>query len=309
MPKISVILPVYNKAKYLQATLDSIFAQTFTDFEIIAVNDGSTDASLNILESNQDSRLLIYNQENNGLSAARNAGITAVSSEIIALIDADDLWLPDHLETLFGLSQNDPNASTFGTSYKELFSNGNLVEPAVSFETLEACEIPDFFEANMMQPLVIPSSFAFKKWVFKAIGGFDESVTYSEDVDFYIRVHLQFTMAYSPKMTCHYRMNSENQITKQRKTDLNPPDFEKFLLENPEHKSLHRYINLKRYFLCNFYKLEKNWEGLEQLRSKIDTSQLSKKQRFLLSAPRGVLLALSQIKKHLLKNGKRVTAF
>ena len=102
MPKISVIVPVYNAEKYLSMTLNSILNQTFSDFELICINDGSKDASLNILNEFQlkDKRLFIINQENQGVSAARNNGITKACGEYIVFFDADDLMHKTFLEKM-----------------------------------------------------------------------------------------------------------------------------------------------------------------------------------------------------------------
>ena len=309
MPKISIILPVYNKARHLQETLDAIMTQTYIDYEVIAVDDGSTNESIEILKAFPDARLRIYSQKNQGLSAARNKGIELAQGELIALLDADDLWLSNHLEVIFGLSQKFPDAKLYGTAYQEMFNEGKLVPPFLTFHTTKETIVPDFFTANMGQPLVIPSSFSFSREVVTALGGFDPDITYAEDVDFYIRGNLKFSLAYTPITTCHYRMEGENQITQSRRSDLNPPQFQKYLDENPGHKSLAEYINLKRYFLSNYYKVEGNKKGFKTLKAQINTDLLSKKQRFMLGAPRFVLLALRQIKSRLLKKGKRVTAF
>ena len=103
MPKISVIVPVYNVDKYLRKCLDSIVNQTFTDMEIICINDGSTDKSLNILEeyASKDNRIIIINQENQGQGVARNRGIDAASGEYISFIDSDDFIELDMLETIY----------------------------------------------------------------------------------------------------------------------------------------------------------------------------------------------------------------
>ena len=98
-PLFSVIIPVYNASQYIQDTLNSVYSQTFADFEIIAVNDGSTDDSLRILEKQIDKRLVVINKANGGVSSARNTGIQAARGEYIAFLDADDLWTSNHLDS------------------------------------------------------------------------------------------------------------------------------------------------------------------------------------------------------------------
>ena len=105
-PKFSVVVPVYNKANFVKQTIQSVLDQDFTDYELVLVNDGSTDGSLQILKAFDAPNITLLDQENQGLCAARNAGIQAAKGEIIALLDADDLWEPEHLQNLFELSQN-----------------------------------------------------------------------------------------------------------------------------------------------------------------------------------------------------------
>ena len=99
MPKVSVIIPTYNSSATIGETLESVFRQTYKDFEIILINDGSTDSLMEVLDPIQDNRLKIFNYENSGLSVARNRGINQASGDYLIFLDADDLWTSDKLET------------------------------------------------------------------------------------------------------------------------------------------------------------------------------------------------------------------
>src|SRR5262245_2597869 len=103
MPFFSVIIPLYNKENYIRNTLKCVLEQSFTDFEIIIVNDGSTDNGLKVVKEFTDSRIVIEEQTNKGVSAARNLGIEKAAGTMIALLDADDYWFPNHLEVLHAL--------------------------------------------------------------------------------------------------------------------------------------------------------------------------------------------------------------
>ena len=111
MPKVSIILPVYNAEKTILCTIKSICGQTFSDFELIVINDGSTDNTLQLLESLDDIRLKVFSYENQGLSTARNRGIIHASTQYIAFIDSDDLWTSDKLESQWEALKNSPEAS------------------------------------------------------------------------------------------------------------------------------------------------------------------------------------------------------
>ena len=310
-PEFSVVIPVFNKAKHVAVMLRSVLAQDFMNFEIIVVNDGSTDKSMEIIHDFSDARIKILDQENHGLSHARNTGIAAAEGRIIALLDADDRWKPEHLKNLHFLVNNFPQADLFGAAYEEFFANGNVIIPQINH--LEPIDKPhiitDFFKANMQQPLVAPSSFAFRRSIIEEIGGFDTAITYSEDVDFYIRANLKYRFAYHPQVTCSYTMQAENQITRSKKSERIIPDFQKYLDENPKNISLRNYINLKRYFLAIFYKVESRPDLFRAMRKKIDAQLLTSRQRQLLSAPKHLVLTLRFIKDYILKKGKRLTSF
>jgi glycosyltransferase involved in cell wall biosynthesis len=96
-PYFSVVISLYNKEKHIQSTIESVLAQTFVDFEIVVVNDGSTDGSEAVVKSIDNGRIQIYSQENKGASAGRNAAISKATGTYIALLDADDLWKPNYL--------------------------------------------------------------------------------------------------------------------------------------------------------------------------------------------------------------------
>ena len=97
MPFFSVVIPLYNKENYIKQTLESVLCQTFQDFEIVVVDDGSTDDGVEVVKSLSDDRIILYQQPNKGASSARNYGVQVSSSPWVALLDADDIWYKDHL--------------------------------------------------------------------------------------------------------------------------------------------------------------------------------------------------------------------
>jgi hypothetical protein len=111
-------MPLYNKEREVSTTIASILNQTFTDFELLVINDGSTDLSVQVVEKFDDPRISINNQENAGVSAARNTGVRLAQSELIVFIDADDLWHPDFLATIIALTNDYPQARWFATGYE-----------------------------------------------------------------------------------------------------------------------------------------------------------------------------------------------
>lgn len=114
MKKVSVIIPVYNADKYIAATVESVLAQTYKNFEILIIDDGSPDKSLKVCQQFQDSRIKIICQANRGLPGARNTGIRHAQGDYIAFLDADDIWLPNKLEKHVNHLNNSP---TVGISF------------------------------------------------------------------------------------------------------------------------------------------------------------------------------------------------
>lgn len=309
MPRFSIVIPLYNKAHFIAQTLQSVLNQSFTDFEVIVINDGSTDNSLEVVQTFTDPRITIFSQTNKGLSASRNMGISLAKANYIALLDADDLWEPNHLNTLHALLLEYPDIQFLGTGYKELYANGRAIVPKQNLPPGFKGILNDFFEASLCQPIIHPSSLAFNKAIIQQIGGFNTGIDYTEDVDFYIRAALTYPCAYASITTCIYRMDSENQITKSGFSNKRIADFDSYLINNPTNMSLRKYINHERYFLAISYKLEKNKELFIEMKSKLDLTLLTGKQRFLLHAPLRLVYNIKKIKYWFLMRGQRLTSF
>lgn len=161
--KISIILPVYNVEAYLEACIDSVLAQTYPNFELIAINDGSTDNSLEILKKYKDERILIFEQENRGTSATLNRGIQEAEGDYVAFIDGDDLWVSDKLETQVKIFEENPNLEmSFGKF--EQFLSEEIVERESKF----------IFEQKPASALMKQTSMA-KRGVFEKYGRFNDN--------------------------------------------------------------------------------------------------------------------------------------
>ena len=117
-PRISVIIPIYNKENCILNTLNSVHNQTYTNFELIIIDGGSTDKSLEIIKDYNDTRLTIYAQTGKGVSSARNEGVSYAKGELIAFLDADDEWKPNYLQTIWELYQKYPDAGIYATAYE-----------------------------------------------------------------------------------------------------------------------------------------------------------------------------------------------
>ena len=172
---ISVVIPLYNKEKQIKRTLQSVLTQTFQDFEIVIVNDGSTDNSTIEVEKIKDSRIRLIHQENAGVSAARNKGIEEAKYELIALLDADDEWKNKYLEVQYDLYKKYPKCDIFACNY-EFVNEKHDISPTIikklSFKENDGI-LNNYFEvACVSHPPLCSSAIVIKKKAIQAIGGF-----------------------------------------------------------------------------------------------------------------------------------------
>lgn len=310
MPYFSVVIPLYNKENFIQATLQSVLNQTFTDYEIIIVEDCSTDKSLEVASKISNIRIrIIQHEKNKGLSASRNTGIKNANANYIAFLDADDLWKDTFLQELFKLISEFPKAKLFATNYEENYSNNKILLPNNNSKALKNNTlIENFFNLNLSQPLYCPSSLCVNKSIFETITYYDETITFGEDVDFNIRANSKFKLAYSNLPLVNYTMLSENQITKSKISDKTITNFDKYDDENTS-KSLKKFLDFHRYIMAKLYKLEGNYEKFYKMKNGIDPSSLNKKQLLLLNLPTSILKFVNFIKSFFLKKGIRFTSY
>ena len=190
-PRISAIIPLYNGAKYVEAALESVFAQTFPPHEVIVVDDGSTDAGPDIVRRLAESHpIRLLTKSNGGQSSARNFGVRASSGDLVALLDQDDVWYPDHLDVLAEPFRS-PHAPPLGWSYSNLDQidvDGQLVER--SFLTTLGSRHPKraIVECIRNDMFVLPSAALISRAAFDAVGGFDVRLSGYEDDDLFLRL-------------------------------------------------------------------------------------------------------------------------
>jgi glycosyltransferase involved in cell wall biosynthesis len=184
-PLVSVIIPTYNRGHCLARAIDSVLAQSFSGYELIVVDDGSTDDTAELLQSFGD-RLRSIHQENRGVSAARNTGIRFARGEFIALLDSDDCWLPAKLERQVDFFKAHPQALACQT--EEIWiRNGQRVNPKQRHRKFSGL----IFEKCLPLCLVSPSAVMIRKSLFDQIGLFDESLPACEDYDLWLRITWQ----------------------------------------------------------------------------------------------------------------------
>jgi glycosyltransferase involved in cell wall biosynthesis len=181
-PLVSVIIPTYNRGWVLTEAVDSVLAQDFRDFELIIVDDGSTDDTPRLLEE-YSRKARTIRQKNTGVSAARNRGIVSATGQFIAFLDSDDLWFPKKLSTQVGFFESNPNALICQT--EEIWiRNGVRVNPKKRHKK----ESGGIFERSLGLCLVSPSAVMLHRRIFDEVGFFDETLPACEDYDLWLRI-------------------------------------------------------------------------------------------------------------------------
>jgi glycosyltransferase involved in cell wall biosynthesis len=210
--QVSVIIPLYNKVRHVQRTIDAVLGQTHGDFELIVVDDGSTDGSADVVRRCADPRVRLVVQENAGVSAARNRGATEAQSELVAFLDADDQWLPDFLETVLRLQDRFPHAAIWATAYSVVGFEGKPLQPAFSGTDVTSPEggLIDYFRAAYQWTPMNSSTVMIRKNALMEVGGFPVELRCSEDRDTWIRLALRFPIAWSPLPKTVVYQNADN---------------------------------------------------------------------------------------------------
>lgn len=195
----SIVIPVHNKEDYIDRTLKSVLNQSYPNFEVILVNDGSTDSSGKICDkyASTDFRIRVIHQNNGGVSNARNSGIKAASNELIAFIDADDWWDRIYLEEMNALIEHYPDIDIYSAKYATT-KNGNIIPGEVFFPAHEKFILFDLIEkcAEKVRFPIHSSSVIIRKCAIEKVGFFDERISTFEDFDLFVRIALNSKVGY-----------------------------------------------------------------------------------------------------------------
>jgi len=210
---VSVIIPTYNRGWIVRDAIDSVLGQAYADFELIVVDDGSSDRTPPILDAYGD-RLRVIRQANQGVSAARNRGIGESSGTLIALLDSDDIWLPKKLAVQVDFFKRNPAALICQT--EEIWiRNGLRVNPGKRHRKPSGM----IFERSLELCLVSPSAVMVRRELFEKVGLFDESLPACEDYDLWLRVGCRFPVHLIDKPLTIKRGGHEDQLSRQSSLD------------------------------------------------------------------------------------------
>ena len=209
MPQISIIIPVYNGEKTIKETIESVLAQCFEDFEIIIINDGSEDSTLEVIANISDPRIQVFSYPNAGLSVSRNRGFDHSCGRYIAFLDSDDLWKPDKLSKQLKALHEHPQAAVAysWTNFIDEFSNFVRIGSRV---TITGNVYPNLLLGNFLES---GSNALVCRHALAEVGGFDESLRAAEDWEIWLRLSQKYDFVAVPHPHVLYRLSTHSMST------------------------------------------------------------------------------------------------
>lgn len=212
---VSVILPTHNAARYILEAVESALKQVYPNKEIIVVDDGSTDNTRDVLASYLD-KIVYVSQENRGVSSARNTAIQHARGELIAFLDADDIWLPNKLDTQMRFLANHPKVELL-FSDAEIFNSNETIVPSFMSQKMSGPQLnegeigtADVSELLLTENFVVTSTVVAKKECVEGLGGFNESLRSVEDRDLWLRVARRYAVGYMSSVLTRKRVHDCN---------------------------------------------------------------------------------------------------
>lgn len=216
LSKITVIVPLYNKVKEIERSLQSIFSQTINEYELLIIDGGSTDGSLDVIAPYlDDSRVRLIHQKSKGLPAARNEAISHAHGELIAFLDADDEWHPDFLETIVRLYTTYPGAGIYATAYERCAIAYSKPSPLKGLPKPWEGYLNSWFNVYVESgfPPFCPCSVALHRNVFTKAGYFNPNSRMSEDVEMWVKVAYNCQIVFTTEIHARYHLFADNKMS------------------------------------------------------------------------------------------------
>ena len=294
MPRFSVIIPLYNKAPYVAKAIQSVLAQTFSDYELIVVDDGSKDDSVVIasqaLKGRQNCRLI--QRENTGVSMARNNGVAVSQSDFLCFLDADDWWEPTFLEEMAGLIERHPDSGIYGTGYHIVKNGKKRVAPIGVDDGFGEGEINycQEYAKTLCMPLWT-GAVCMPRNVFEELGGFPTGIKLGEDFLLWIRVALKYNVILLNKPLSNYNQDVDISFRGTHNKRYDPDTFmtfffDRFEKEEKENHDLKVLLDrIRVYTLLNFRQYNLYPERVNREIAKVDFFNVKAIYKFYYHAP------------------------
>lgn len=284
----SIVIPLYNKESSISNTIESVLSQTFTDFEIVVVNDGSTDKGAEKILSFKDDRIRLIQQKSGGVCSARNKGIENASFPYIAFLDADDIWDKDYLKEQQKLIGDFPDAAMWGINFAPVV-NGEIKPLDTRLPKGFRGIVENYFSMKRHSDLFCSSSVVIKKEAFKVADVFDTRIKYSEDLDMWYRIILNFPVVFFDKIMVYYQHDAENRAM-EKKHQLKyflPYYVDKYAEYKNTNPVFYRFINIWSavYIRCYYFNEATEREDAKIATCKLDYSVLPAIYTYMFKTP------------------------
>ena len=267
LPKVSVVIPLFNQAQYLPEAVESVLDQTYHDFEIIVVDDGSTDESFAAARQYGEKTRYIR-QEKTGLGGARNTGIKASQGELIGLLNADDRWLPTYLETMVRLADENPEAAVYYCCAQAMDEHSNDLPQIFGGKSLP---VKLMYESLLRANILIPSTVLVRKAIVSAAGLFDQTlrdIDSCEDWDLWLRIAPKHDFVGVPMRLTRYRLYGntvsspltgvQTAVRAVIEKHFGPDDGQWHMWSDEKRRA---YGGVYRFYLLNLVKRQYNWRS------------------------------------------------
>lgn len=275
MPTVSVIIPTYRRSHLVGQAIESVLAQSYTDYEVIVVNDGSTDKTAEVL-ARFGNKISVVHQRNKGLSAARNAGIRIAQGRYIAFLDDDDLWLPHKLEKQIACLEAHPK---IGLVYSDMFCfNENGMLPNTWAKANPGPQVPLLWTLFVRNFIPVPTV-VIRRECLDAVGLFDETLTSCEDYDMWLRIIPKWQVHSINEPLAHYRQSPDSMQNNEERMFVNwlrvkekafhsHPELQKLPLMCLDLCFFKGYLSLAYLYICRYQgaKARQTLENYQKLR-------------------------------------------
>lgn len=284
----SVIIPVYNGAKYIDNSVESVFNQTYSDWELIIVNDGSNDSTADVLKKYENhSKIRVIHQSNAGVSVARNNGFKASQGEYIAFLDADDIWHTNHLEVMADLIKKYPDAGMYCTFTRCELVNGSVIDTPEYFKDgTDDVYLEDFlkeYHKNKSAKMFTVITTCLSKEAYIKSGGFPAGCKIGEDLELSLVVSAYYPVVLSKKATATYKKENSS-ATKTKSFD---PEWRFFETVNSlyadnsipfeKRENLKKVMDWFKMRRCRHYLIEGERKKAYSVHKNMNKSNISKK--------------------------------
>ncbi len=255
MPKVSVVIPTYNRGRYISSTIDSVLRQTFNDLEVIVVDDGSTDDTRDQLEK-YNSRIKVIHQKNSERAFSRNTGVANSTGKYIAFLDSDDLWLEDKLEKQVEILDESPDTVlVFGQSQR-INAENERIETAKRQTKGESGNV---FEKLLLRNFIVSATPLLRREGFETTSGFQTQYIPYEDWEFWLRFSLLGKFHFIPEPLAKYRIHPEQSVKLARAEKIEEVTLallnDSFKLKPISEKIKNKSLGLANLRFCYWYLL------------------------------------------------------